>query len=216
MLVVELLEDVGLELLVLADRLEDLLALLVARRLDEVGDLRGMQVRDAPVREPQARGRHVADERLELGPRDELPRARRRRSRSAPREQAPEARAEARVDPGDAPRAVLVDQLDLAGAHQPRGVDVDQAVAEHVGAQQHLAGAALELGEVELGRRRGGAGLEALDADRHEQQAAADAARRPITGGSGSARSSRATTSSTRPSRSPAESSSGLPASEER
>ena len=71
MLVVELLEDVGLELLVLADGLEDLLALLVARGLDEVGDLRRMQLRDAPVREPQARGRHVSDERLELGPGDE-------------------------------------------------------------------------------------------------------------------------------------------------
>ena len=66
MLVVELLEDVRLELLVLADRLDDLLALLVARGLDEVGDLRRVQVRDAPVREAQPRRRDVADERLEL------------------------------------------------------------------------------------------------------------------------------------------------------
>ena len=43
MLVVELLEHVGLELLVLADRLEDLLALLVRGGLDEIGDLRRVQ-----------------------------------------------------------------------------------------------------------------------------------------------------------------------------
>ena len=97
----------------------------------------------------------------------------------APRQQPAEAGAEARVDPGDAPRAVLVDQLDLARAHEPRGVDVDQAATEHVRAEQHLAGPALELREVEL--RRGdvrGARLEARDAaGGDEQQAPAD--RRP-------------------------------------
>ena len=72
MLVVELLEDVGLELLVLPDGLEDLLALLVAGRLDEVGDLRRVKRRDPPVGQPQPRRRHVTDERLELGPGDEL------------------------------------------------------------------------------------------------------------------------------------------------
>ena len=69
-----------------------------------------------------------------------------------------------------------MDELDLAGAHEPRGVDVDQAAAEHVRAQQDLAGAPLELRKVELGRGDvRGAGLEARDAAAgDEEQASGD------------------------------------------
>jgi hypothetical protein len=50
-LLVELLEDVGLELaIVVADRLDDLLALAPRRRLDEVGDLRRVQLGQLGVR----------------------------------------------------------------------------------------------------------------------------------------------------------------------
>jgi hypothetical protein len=94
---------------------KDLLALVVAGRLDEVGDLCRVELRDPPVCEAQARGRHVADERLELGPRDE-PGWDRLRARSDRGSRRRTAGAEARVDPGHAPGAVLLDQLDLAGA----------------------------------------------------------------------------------------------------
>ena len=86
-LVVELLEHVGLELLVVPDRLEDLLALLVRGRLDKVGDLGRMQSREPARGELQPGGRYMADERLHLGPGDELavlvvvPRNRRGRKR---------------------------------------------------------------------------------------------------------------------------------------
>ncbi len=112
-LVVELLEDVGLELLVVPERLEDLLPLLVRGRLDEIGDLRGVKLCEPTVREAQSRGGDVSDERLELRPRNEalvlafvLA--------EAPREQAAQPRAKARVDADNAPDAVLASELDLA------------------------------------------------------------------------------------------------------
>ena len=70
-LVVQFLEHVRLKLLVLSNGLQDLFALLMARGLDEVGDLRRVQRGDPPVGQAQARRRHVPDERLELGPWDE-------------------------------------------------------------------------------------------------------------------------------------------------
>ena len=216
-LVVELLEHVGLELLVLADGLEDLLALLVAGCLDEVGDLGRVKLRDAPVREPQARGRHVTDEGLELGPRHERLvgaswlRARRgsRRRKRAPRlgsmpatRQAPSSKTSS-TSPARTRRAVLT-LIRLWPSTSARS-------------------------STSPGRRSNWARLSfvvevcAPPASRRSMRLAGTnrsrppiAARRPITGGSGSARSSRAMTSSTRPSRSPAESSSGLPANEER
>ena len=61
---VELLEDVRLELAVLAHRLDDLLALLVRRLLDQVGDLGRMETAPACgtgcAAEPRARGRRTA------------------------------------------------------------------------------------------------------------------------------------------------------------
>ena len=48
MLVIELLEHVGLELLVVPNRLQDLLALLVRSGLDQIGDLRRVQPGQPP------------------------------------------------------------------------------------------------------------------------------------------------------------------------
>ena len=153
-LVVELLEHVGLELLVLADGLEDLLALLVRGGLDEVGDLGGVQPGQAPGAERSRERRDVPDERLDLGPRARTPRARRRGRESAAATAGASARPQARVDPGHAPRAVLVHQLDLARRTSRAVLTLIRLRSEHVGAQQHLARPALELGEVELGRGR--------------------------------------------------------------
>ena len=72
--VLELLEDVGLELGVGGDRGDDLLALVVRRRLDEVGDLRGVELRELRVRHPQPDGRDVPGERLDRGPVEEAAR----------------------------------------------------------------------------------------------------------------------------------------------
>ena len=51
---VELLEDVRLELAILRDRLDQLLALIVGGRLDEIGDLSRVQVRELAMGEAQA------------------------------------------------------------------------------------------------------------------------------------------------------------------
>ena len=89
----------------------------------------------------------------------------------APREQAVEPDPERRVDAGDAPGAVLARDLDIARGDERGVANVDQAVVEDVGAQQHLFGTALELGQVQLrrGRPRGSPlePLHALDSDEH-------------------------------------------------
>ena len=152
----------------------------------------------------------MPDERLDVLPGDELG-VLGVVAAEAARQQATQPRAEARVDAGHAPRAVVVaDQLDVARGDQAGGVDVDHAAIEHVGAEQHLAGAALELRQVQLGGRRlDRVGPELLDpVDRDEHLPPADP------GGEADDRAEpspvqRATTSSTLPRRSPAESSSG-------
>ena len=53
MLGVQLLEHVGLELWIAVHRRDDLLALVVRRGFDEVGDLRGMEAAQAPERHEQ-------------------------------------------------------------------------------------------------------------------------------------------------------------------
>ena len=68
---VELLEDVGLELAVGPDRLDDLLALLVRRRLDQVGDLGRVQPGQLPVGDAQPGGGHVGHEGLDARPVDD-------------------------------------------------------------------------------------------------------------------------------------------------
>ena len=64
---VELLEDVGLELAVEPHGLDDLLALLVARGLDEVGDLGGVQLRQPAVRDAEPRRRARGSRRARSG-----------------------------------------------------------------------------------------------------------------------------------------------------
>ena len=93
----------------------------------------------------------------------------------AAREQPPEPRPEARVNPGNAPGALVTHKLDLTSRDEPRRVDVDQAAIQHVGAQQHLTRPSLELGEIELRRRPRRRRLESLHpVDRDEQLAPAD------------------------------------------
>src|SRR5476651_1065128 len=112
----------------------------------------------------------VADERLQLAPRDETLLGAVTGAQRA-RQTAPYSRAEAGVDTGDPPCVVLLDQLDLAGGDESGGVDVDHAVAEHVGPEQHLAGTTLELGEVELrGRRVRAARFQSLDVSYRDEQ----------------------------------------------
>ena len=97
---VELLEDIRLQLAVLADGLDDLLALVVRRRLDEVGDLGRVQVGELAEREAQPRRRHMADERLEVGPVQERTLAVARAQRA--RQPAAQLGRAARIDPDDA------------------------------------------------------------------------------------------------------------------
>ena len=99
----------------------------------------------------------------------------------ASRHQPPQPCTEAGVDPCEAPGVVLTDEIDLARSYQPRPFDVDQGAVEHVGAEQHLTGAPLELSEIELGRGGvSGVGLEPVDPpSRHEHVAAADARSQP-------------------------------------
>ena len=119
MLVVELLEDVGLELLVLADGLEDLLALVVGGRLDEIGDLRRVQACQAPRGEPQPRAGDVPTNGSISSQGTNY--AWSPRGRGSGAGGSGDARAEARVDSGDPPGAVdLTDELDLTRRDQAR------------------------------------------------------------------------------------------------
>jgi hypothetical protein len=134
-----------------------------------------MQVREAAVAQPQSRRRHVTDERLDLVPRHERLIAGPAVAQRA-RQVAGDASAQARVDTSDSPDRFDTGQLDVAGGDEARRVDVDDAPPDYVRAQQHLVGAAFELREVHLRRRKvRAARLEARDvADRDEQAAAAD------------------------------------------
>ena len=58
--------------------------------------------------------------------------------------------AGARVDSGDDPASVLEPQLDVMRDDEASRVDADQPAPEHVVAEQYLALAALEVGEVEI------------------------------------------------------------------
>ena len=84
------------------------------------------------------------------------------------------------VDADDPPPALDAGELDLVRGHEPRriGLDVDELAPEHVLAEQHLAGAALEAPEAELlAGQPHRAGRERRDpVDRHEQLAPADPA----------------------------------------
>jgi hypothetical protein len=65
---VELLEHVGFALGVARDGGDDLPALLVGGRLDEIRDLRRVEPGELGVRNPQAYGRNVSGEGLDRGP----------------------------------------------------------------------------------------------------------------------------------------------------
>ena len=54
------------------------------------------------------------------------------------------------VQPRKHPPGAGIFQLDVIGAHQLHGADIDQSVPEHVGAQQHLTVAAFEAAKVNL------------------------------------------------------------------
>ena len=69
---VELLEDVGLELAVLAHRLDDLLALVVRGRFDQVGDLGRMEPGQLAVGDAEAGRGDVGHEGLDAGPVDDV------------------------------------------------------------------------------------------------------------------------------------------------
>ena len=127
---------------------DDLLALAVAGRLDEVGELRRVQARELRVRRAQPDGRDVTGERLELAQSSTTLLAG-TRSREPPREDAADDPARPDIDADDAPPAVAAGELDVVRAPQARPVDVDQLTVEDVLAQQHLVGPALERAQVE-------------------------------------------------------------------
>ncbi len=172
---VELLEDVGLELAVQAHGLDDLLALLVAGLLDEVGDLGGVQLGQLAVRDAQARGGHVADEGLDRGEVDDglgldaLTHAR--------TQQAAQQRASPGVDADDLPLAVDLGDLDLVRGDEATAHQVDQVAREQVLGEEELAGAPLEPAQVHAAALEGHLALaQAADlADRHEEVPALDA-----------------------------------------
>ena len=82
---IELLEDIGLELAVLAHRLDDLLALFVRGRFHQVGDLGGMEPGELAVGDAQARRGDVRHEGLDARPVHDL--AGRDAPSDAPRQQ---------------------------------------------------------------------------------------------------------------------------------
>ena len=73
MLHVELFEDVRLELAVLPDRPDDLLALFVRGRLDQVGKLGRVDAAELAERDLEPCGRDMGDERLDVLPVDHAP-----------------------------------------------------------------------------------------------------------------------------------------------
>src|ERR1039458_4244364 len=171
---VELLEHVGLELAVESDGLDDLLALLVAGRLDEVGDLGRMQPGEAPVRDPESSGGYVTYERLDLGEVDDA--RRRDPAPKAPAEEPAEQGASPNVDTHDLPRAVDVGKLDLVRRDEAPAHEVDEVPSEQVMGEQDLTGAPLEATQVNpLALEPRAAPLDRGDlADGHEQIASPD------------------------------------------
>ena len=127
---VELLEHVGLELAVLADGLDDLLALVVRRRLDEVGDLGGVEPGQLAVGDAQARRGDVGDEGLDARPVHDLAGGDATPQRTG-REPA-QGHTGARVDPHDLPAPVDAGELDLVGPDEPGPLEVDQVPGSEV------------------------------------------------------------------------------------
>jgi len=65
-------------------------------------------------------------------------------------DQAEEPRGAPGVQPYERPPGAGVLQLDVVGAHQLYGCDIDQPMAQHIGPQQHLTFAALETAKINL------------------------------------------------------------------
>jgi len=145
---VELLEHVGLELAVLAHRFDDLLALLVRGRFDEVGDLGGMEPGQLAERDAQARRGDMGHEGLDARPVDDLP------GRDAPsqgtRQEMPQRHPGTGVDRHHLPAPFDAGQLDLVGPDEACPVEVDDVAGEEVAGQEQLAGPALEALEAHL------------------------------------------------------------------
>ena len=115
--IVELLEHVGLELpVVLADGLDDLLALAPGGGLDQVGDLGRVKLGQLGVGDPQAHRRDVPHEWLDLRPVQEV--ARGDALSQWFWQQATQASTWPRVHTDHTPRARNVGQLDLVRPHQ--------------------------------------------------------------------------------------------------
>jgi len=128
---VELLEHVGLEFGVAVHPVEDFPAFVFVGVLQQVGDLRRFQGADPSA---SAAGEHalaVPDQRLEGLP---VP----ARVPTPGFDQPEESGRAAGVEAGQHPPGPGVFQFDVIGMHQLRRRDVDEAVIEHIRAQQHL------------------------------------------------------------------------------
>ena len=152
---VEFLENIGLKFGVVVHLAEDLGLLLLGGVLEQVGDLGRLQPADAGERPAQQRAALVPDEGLEVVPVPED-----RGALVVLRSKQPEqpARPAPGIHPGDHPLAAhlpsplhVPGQLEVGGPDQAGVLHVDEAVSQHVGAQQHLPFPALEMPQVELG-----------------------------------------------------------------
>ena len=140
---VQLLEHIGLEFGVGVDPVQDFPALVFVGVLQQVGDLRRFQ---GAYPSANTAGEHtlaVPDQRLEGLP---VP----ARVPTPGFDQTEEPGRAAGVEAGQHPPGSGVFQLDVIGMHQLRRRDVDQAVIEHIRAQQHLPVAALEPAQIHL------------------------------------------------------------------
>ncbi len=141
---VQLLEHVRLELGVGVHHVEDLLALLARGVLEQVGDLRRLEPADPTEPGPGPHAGRVADQRFEG-----LPVLARVAARAA--DETEEAGRSAGVEARHHPALVGLLELDVPGPDQFGVGDVDEPVAQNVLAKQHLALAALEAPQVDLG-----------------------------------------------------------------
>ena len=160
-----------------ADRLDHLLALVVGGRLDEVGDLRRVQVRQLAVGEAQPRAGHVADERLHVGPVEEGAVGDQRAQPAAAARGAP-----ARGGCGRRPTtrhhpSMQASSISCAVTRRGGSASTSTSLRPSTSCrQQHLAHAALEAPEAQLlAGQPHGARLQRGDpVGGHEQLAAAD------------------------------------------
>ena len=123
MLIVQLLEDVGSQLDVALDGVEDLLALRMRGALDEVCDLCRMQAAQALQRHEQLCGRHVRHERLHVLPVQE--RMAPEIGAAAARDQPPQPRLRAAIHAQQPPLPLHLRQHKVVGAYEMAAGDID-------------------------------------------------------------------------------------------